>query len=109
MDIEIRSPERTEPAKVVDLSTEMVRIPGGTFRMGSDHHYAEEAPAHNVRVNGFWIDRYAVTNEDFSRFVDSTGYVTLAERPANPADYPGAKTELLATSSVLSTKTYRLA
>jgi formylglycine-generating enzyme required for sulfatase activity len=66
VDIEIASTERTEPA--IDLSTEMVRIPGGTFRMGSDRHYAEEAPAHNVRVNGFWIDRYAVTNEDFSRF-----------------------------------------
>ena len=105
MDIEIRSTELTEPAKVVDLSTEMVRIPGGTFRMGSDHHYAEEAPAHNVRVNGFWIDRHAVTNEEFARFVDSTGYVTLAERPANPADYPGAKPELLAPSSVMFNKT----
>ena len=105
MDIEIASTGRTEPAKAADLATEMVRIPGGTFRMGSDRHYAEEAPAHNVRVNGFWIDRYAVTNEDFSRFVDSTGYVTLAERPANPADYPGAKPELLAPSSVMFKKT----
>jgi sulfatase modifying factor 1 len=73
--------------------------------MGSDRHYAEEAPAHNARVNGFWIDRYAVTNENFARFVDATGYVTLAERPANPADYPGAKPELLAPSSVMFKKT----
>jgi formylglycine-generating enzyme required for sulfatase activity len=72
--------------------------------MGSDHHYPEEAPAHNVNVGGFWISRCAVTNTEFKRFVDATGYVTLAERPANAADYPGAKPELLAPSSVLFKK-----
>ncbi|WP_368911843.1 formylglycine-generating enzyme family protein [Taklimakanibacter deserti] len=76
-------------------------IPGGTFLMGSDRHYPEEAPAHKVSVDGFWIDQYAVTNRDFSRFVAETGHVTLAEKPANPADYPGAKPELLAPSSVM--------
>jgi len=60
----------------------MVAIPGGSFRMGSDGHYPEEAPAHIVRVDAFWIDRHAVTNADFKRFVDETGYVTLAEKPA---------------------------
>ncbi|WP_244627794.1 SUMF1/EgtB/PvdO family nonheme iron enzyme, partial [Microvirga tunisiensis] len=35
----------------------MIRIPGGTFRMGSDQHYPEEAPVHRVTVDGFWIDR----------------------------------------------------
>jgi formylglycine-generating enzyme len=40
----------------------MVWIAGGEFLMGSDHHYPEEAPAHRVAVNGFWIDRDAVTN-----------------------------------------------
>ena len=79
----------------------MVWIPGGTFLMGSDHHYPEEAPAHKVTVNGFWMDRYAVTNADFRRFVEATRYVTLAERPANAADYPGAKPELLVPSSVM--------
>ena len=82
----------------------MLRISGGTFRMGSDSHYPEEAPAHNVRVDGFWIDRCAVTNADFRKFVDVTGYVTLAERPANAADYPGAKPELLVPSSVMFRK-----
>jgi len=38
-------------------------IPSGTFRMGDDHGYPEEAPAHNVNVSGFWIDEYAVTTE----------------------------------------------
>ena len=72
--------------------------------MGSDSHYPEEAPAHSVRVNGFWMDRFAVTNAAFKRFVDATGHVTLAERPANPDDYPGAKPELLAPSSVMFKK-----
>jgi formylglycine-generating enzyme required for sulfatase activity len=82
----------------------MSRIPGGTFLMGSNDHYPEEAPAHRVNVNGFWIDRYAVTNADFQRFVEATGHVTLAERPANPDDYPGAKPELLVPSSVMFAK-----
>jgi formylglycine-generating enzyme required for sulfatase activity len=79
----------------------MVRIPGGGFLMGSDHHYPEEAPAHQVAVDGFWIDAHCVTNTLFSRFVAATGYVTLAERPADPADYPGADPALLVPSSVV--------
>ena len=82
----------------------MAHIPGGTFRMGSDNHYPEEAPAHPVRVGEFWIDTHAVTNTEFKRFVDATGYVTLAERPANPADYPGALPEMLVPSSVMFRK-----
>jgi formylglycine-generating enzyme required for sulfatase activity len=83
----------------------MAWIPGGAFTMGSDHHYPEEKPAHKVRVDGFWMDRHAVTNADFRRFVKATRYVTLAERPADPAMYPGAKPELLEPSSVLFKKT----
>jgi formylglycine-generating enzyme required for sulfatase activity len=69
----------------------MARIAGGTFRMGSDAHYPEERPAHNVTVDGFWIDRHAVTNADFAAFIAATGYVSLAERPLDAALYPGAK------------------
>ncbi|HVO04110.1 MAG TPA: formylglycine-generating enzyme family protein [Candidatus Cybelea sp.] len=79
----------------------MVWIPGGTFRMGSDKHYPEEAPVHAVRVDGFWMDRCTVTNAEFRRFVEATGYVTQAERPPNPADYPGAKPEMLMPASVV--------
>src|SRR5260370_33223587 len=64
--------------------------------MGSDRHYPEEAPAHKVTVDGFWMDGCTVTNREFQRFVEAPGYVTLAERQANAADYPGAKPELLA-------------
>ena len=51
---------------------DMVWIPGGTFRMGSDKHYPEERPVHRVTVDGFWMDRCPVTNERFARFVEAT-------------------------------------
>jgi formylglycine-generating enzyme len=85
----------------------MVFIPGGTFLMGSDRHYSEEAPSHRVAVDGFWMDRFTVTNRDFQRFVEATGHVTSAERPARAEDYPGAKPELLAASSVVFKKAPR--
>jgi len=83
----------------------MVRIPGGTFLMGSDRHYPEEAAAHKVAVRGFWMDRTTVTNREFKVFVDATGHVTLAEKPADAANYPGAKPELLVPSSVMFRRT----
>jgi len=83
---------------------DMVWIPGGTFQMGSDHHYSEERPVHVARVEGFWIDKYEVTNEQFARFVEATRHVTLAERPARPEDYPGAKPEMLKPASVVFRK-----
>src|SRR5690349_10614167 len=82
----------------------MVWIPGGEFLMGADGAYPEEAPAHRVRVGGFWMDRCTVTNAEFERFVAETGHVTLAERPANPADYPGASPELLSPASTMFRK-----
>ena len=85
-------------------SENMAWIPGGTFLMGSNDHYPEEAPAHRVAVDGFWIDRHTVTNAEFKRFVDETGYVTVAERPANAADYPGADPGMLVPSSVVFKK-----
>src|SRR5215813_4792912 len=83
---------------------DMVWIPGGTFMMGSDHHYPEEAPAHQVTVDGFWMDQHTVTNAQFSRFVEETNYVTSAERPPRAEDYPGALPELLVPASVVFSK-----
>ena len=98
-------PERKRSATSgVPPSDGMVWIRGGEFLMGSDRHYPEEAPAHRVAVNGFWMDTRAVTNREFRRFVDATGHVTLAEKPANAADYPGAKPEMLVPSSVMFKK-----
>ena len=73
----------------------MAWIPGATFLMGSDRHYPEEAPAHKAAVGGFWIDAGPVTNREFGRFARKTGYVTVAERAPDPADYPGSRQELL--------------
>ena len=72
-------------APAADPPQGMLRIPGGNFLMGSDHHYSEERPAHRVTVSPFWMDRATVTNTDFARFVAATGYVTVAERPLDPA------------------------
>jgi formylglycine-generating enzyme len=77
----------------------MVWVPGGTFTIGSDDHYPEEAPAHSVAVEGFWIDRTTVTNDDFAAFVKATGHVTLAEQAPDPAVYPDAQPELLVAAS----------
>lgn len=72
---------------------DMVWIPGGTFRMGSEKHYPEERPVHRVTVDGFWMDRCPITNHQFARFVAETGHKTFAEIPPNPAQYPGAVPE----------------
>ena len=73
--------------------------------MGSEDFYPEERPVHEVSVDGFWIDCYEVTNEQFARFADETSYPTLAERPLNPADFPGAPAENLVPGSMLFQKT----
>ena len=80
---------------------DMVWIPAATYKMGSDHHYVEERPAHRVSVDGFWIDRYPVTNERFARFVAATGHVTVAEIPPDPAQYPGALPHMLYAGSLV--------
>ena len=84
---------------------DMVWFPGGTFRMGSDDHYTEEAPVHRVTLDGSWMDRTTVTNRDFQTFVDATGYVTVAERSPNPEDHPGAPAENLVAGSLVFRKT----
>ena len=76
-------------------NADMVRIPGGTFRMGSDKHYPEEAPVHRVTVDEFWIDRTPVTNRQFKEFVEVTGHVTSAKIAPDPKDYPGALPHML--------------
>jgi formylglycine-generating enzyme required for sulfatase activity len=81
----------------------MVLIPGGTFRMGSDRHYPEERPAHDVAASSCWIDRTPVTNRIFAEFVKATGYVTIAEIAPDPKDYPGALPHMLKPGSLVFT------
>jgi sulfatase modifying factor 1 len=83
---------------------DMVWIPGGTFRMGSDRHYPEERPVHRVTVDGFWMDRTPVTVARFAEFVKETGHTTFAEIPPKPEDYPGALPEMLFAGSLVFVK-----
>src|SRR5260221_8291374 len=79
----------------------MIWIPGGTFRMGSDRHYPEEAPAHRVTVDGFWMDRHPVTNRQFREFVRATKHVTVAEITPDPKDYPGMLPHMVYAGSLM--------
>ncbi len=83
------------------LTQDMIWIQGGTFLMGSDRHYPEEAPARRVQVDGFWMDAHTITNAQFAAFVGATHYVTIAERALDPRLYPGAKPELLVPGSLV--------
>jgi sulfatase modifying factor 1 len=87
------------------LTAQAVRVPGGTYRVGSDDHYAEEAPVRSVDVDEFWMDAYAVTNREYAEFVAATRYVTVAERPLDPAAFPGAPAENLLPGSMVFTGT----
>ena len=86
---------------VRESTTEVRFIPGGTFRMGSNQHYPEEAPVREVAVADFWIDQTTVTNRQFRKFVNETGHVTLAELAPEAKDYPGALPEMLKAGSLI--------
>ena len=83
----------------------MVWIPGGTFNMGSsvsaDDKHREEGPAHSVTVKGFWMDETEVTNSQFKKFVDATGYLTDAEKDLSAKDFPNAPAEFLKGGSLI--------
>ena len=72
-----------------------VLVPGGSFVMGDEGIYREEGPPRRVAVEPFWIDAHEVTNAQFRAFVRATGYVTQAERPPDPEDYPDIAPEKL--------------
>jgi sulfatase modifying factor 1 len=81
----------------------MIWIPGGAFHMGSEKHYAEESPVHQVKVSGFLIDRTPVTNRQFREFVHATGYKTFAQIAPDAKDYPGALSHMLKAGSLVFT------
>src|SRR4051812_45444785 len=90
------APPAPAPAK------QMVWIPDRTFLMGSDlAQYPEEGPPHTVTVDGFWIDKYTVTVDEFRQFVRETGYKTVAERPPDPAEYPDVDPAVLVPGSMV--------
>jgi formylglycine-generating enzyme required for sulfatase activity len=91
---EVQAPGRA-PAK------HMVWVPGGRFLMGSQDFYPEERPVRRVEVDGFWMDDHPVTVAEYRRFVTATRYVTVAERPPDPAQYPDADPSLLWPGSLV--------
>ncbi len=76
----------------------MTWITGGTFRMGSETDLPDEAPAHEVQLDGFWMDTTEVTNRHFERFVQATGYKTEAEKVPN---IPGVSKEKLVPGALV--------
>ena len=85
----------------------MIALPGGSFDMGSDRFYPEEAPVRRVRVDPFAIDAAPVTNAQFADFVTATGHVTLAEIAPDPKDYPGMDPALAQAGSAVFEMTDR--
>jgi sulfatase modifying factor 1 len=85
------------------VSTAMVKVPGGRFLMGSSDFYPEEQPVREAEVGDLWVDEHPVTNAEFRRFAKATGWVTVAERDPDPADFPGADPELLVPGSQVFT------
>jgi formylglycine-generating enzyme len=91
----------------------MVWVPGGEFSMGcadprnlphgGNDPMTDSRPIHRVHVDGFWMDQYEVTNDQFTRFVAATGYVTVAERTPTAAEFPDAPAENLVAGSVVFT------
>jgi sulfatase modifying factor 1 len=82
----------------------MIWIPGGSFLMGSNDFYPEERPARRISVPGFWMDVHPVTNAEFRRFIEATGYITTCERSPDPALYPNADPSLLVPGSLVFRK-----
>jgi sulfatase modifying factor 1 len=78
----------------------MAWVPGGRFWMG-DNEYPDAQPEHLVAVDGFWIDMTEVTNAEFARFVEATGYQTIAERPLDPKEFPNVPPEDLKAGSIV--------
>ena len=87
------------------MPEDMVFLEGGSVRIGSEDFYPEEGPVRTVEVAPFEIERYAVTNREFRAFVEATGYVTTAERPLDPAAFPGANLASLEPGSMVLTPT----
>ena len=83
----------------------MIAIPGGTLLMGSDEYYRDEGPVHERDVEPFELDAHPVTNAEFAEFIEATGYVTVAERELDPADFAGADPADLVPGSMVFTPT----
>jgi sulfatase modifying factor 1 len=84
-------------------TSRMISVRAGAFAMGSESFYPDEGPVRRVSVDAFEIDEHPVTNAQFAEFVAATGYRTVAERPLDPAVYPGIPTEDLQPGALVFT------
>ncbi|MEU1981147.1 formylglycine-generating enzyme family protein [Nocardia sp. NPDC019395] len=87
------------------VAADSVWIPARTATVGADNEYPEEGPSKEVTTDGFWMQKFQVTNARFAEFVAATGYITVAERPLNPDDFPGAPPENLQPGSMVFRRT----
>ncbi len=93
--------QQTRRALAGPLGVDMAWIPAGKFTMGANDGQSDERPLHDVKLRGFWIDRYEVSNDQFAKFVEATKYVTTAEIKPDPAQFPQAPLENLVAGSVV--------
>jgi formylglycine-generating enzyme len=94
------NPEKLSTGPKKPSTTNMVRIPGGKFTMGSNIGRADEKPPRTVELSSFWMDKCEVTNAEFERFVLATGYRTIAEIPPRPEDFPTVPKDQLVPGSL---------
>ena len=94
------APVNSTAAAIDTVPGKMVWIPASTFKMGSDDPaFPDAKPVHEVTLDGFWMDEHEVTNAQFAKFVEATGYKTVAEQPVDPRDFPGVPLENLVPGS----------
>jgi formylglycine-generating enzyme required for sulfatase activity len=101
MDVKNRRDQRSVES-TAEMS-DMVWIPAGKFTMGATDGETDEAPLHDVKIEGFWMDKTEVTNEQFEKFVKATHYVTVAERKPDPKQFPGVPEDKLVPGSAVFT------
>jgi formylglycine-generating enzyme required for sulfatase activity len=104
----VLSQQQTRRALSNPLGADMAWIPAGRFTMGANDGQPDERPLHDVKVRGFWMDRYEVTNDQFAKFVEATGYVTTAEKKPEASQFPGVPEENLVPGSVVFTPLERV-
>jgi sulfatase modifying factor 1 len=95
--------EPDTPIVTMDTSwtNNMVWIPGGSYMRGSESGQGDEKPVREISISGFWLDATEVTNDQFSEFVEETGYVTVAERRPDPSQFPGVDPSLLKAGGIV--------
>lgn len=96
-----QSDETPRIARDYSWTNDMVWIPSGTYRRGSESGQGDERPVREISISGIWMDKTEVTNEQFGEFVRETGYVTVAERKPDPAQFPGADPSLLVAGAIV--------